>query len=681
MSNIIPTSQLLISGLFMDLFTQKSPEEEKTEKSKTPAKSNNKSLKSKDTKVAGSKEKNIEKNNINESEGFHLIGKGETLYKIANDYGVSVSELIEANKQLKTDKNGNKIIHEGDLLKLPENIIAETVLPQKLPESEVWGKWTIEKGKGAFSIMSKFNLYEEELKKLNPEINFEALQVGTKIKVPGYKVKSGDTLDKIAKEHDITVKMLKELNPRLKSIKNGIIINVPKKAEGNLELGDLSVEKEEYVSDTTENYTVKTGDTLYMIAKEKKVPIWALMLVNDIKDPKKLNKDQVLEIPSEEDITELNQVRKTSQKTGNKSVKITKDDNLSTIASKYGVPVWALVEKNKIENPNKISEGQILEIPTTDEIKALRLTNAKNKSLPKVKKSTQKIIKEQESSEIHNQGVISSSMGVVTHHVKPKDSLTTIAKEYGVDVKDLVAYNNLQDKSLTLPLSKQKITNIKIVGTPKAVMQATGVSREFIDNLILLEKKSRTLYDDGCGFLTIGIGHNTKAHKDSQKYKGRTISDTEMYSLLARDIIEAQNIVKKHLKEDFNKLSQKQKEALYSLIFNTGGLNSSPKLIKAIKDGNYALAAQQFDQVSGTVNGKKQVMPGLIKRRFSEVSAFVEGSNLSSKELQQVMARIQNIYNQGYTSIENKNNRVDYNAYAKKILGDYIDRGLIKIKA
>ena len=681
MSNIIPTSQLLISGLFMDLFTQKSPEEEKTEKSKTPAKSNNKSLKSKDTKVAGSKEKNIEKNNINESEGFHLIGKGETLYKIANDYGVSVSELIEANKQLKTDKNGNKIIHEGDLLKLPENIIAETVLPQKLPESEVWGKWTIEKGKGAFSIMSKFNLYEEELKKLNPEINFEALQVGTKIKVPGYKVKSGDTLDKIAKEHDITVKMLKELNPGLKSIKNGIIINVPKKAEGNLELGDLSVEKEEYVSDTTENYTVKTGDTLYMIAKEKKVPIWALMLVNDIKDPKKLNKDQVLEIPSEEDITELNQVRKTSQKTGNKSVKITKDDNLSTIASKYGVPVWALVEKNKIENPNKISEGQILEIPTTDEIKALRLTNAKNKSLPKVKKSTQKIIKEQESSEIHNQGVISSSMGVVTHHVKPKDSLTTIAKEYGVDVKDLVAYNNLQDKSLTLPLSKQKITNIKIVGTPKAVMQATGVSREFIDNLILLEKKSRTLYDDGCGFLTIGIGHNTKAHKDSQKYKGRTISDTEMYSLLARDIIEAQNIVKKHLKEDFNKLSQKQKEALYSLIFNTGGLNSSPKLIKAIKDGNYALAAQQFDQVSGTVNGKKQVMPGLIKRRFSEVSAFVEGSNLSSKELQQVMARIQNIYNQGYTSIENKNNRVDYNAYAKKILGDYIDRGLIKIKA
>lgn len=681
MSNIIPTSQLLISGLFMDLFTQKSPEEEKTEKSKTPAKSNNKSLKSKDTKVAGSKEKNIEKNNINESEGFHLIGKGETLYKIANDYGVSVSELIEANKQLKTDKNGNKIIHEGDLLKLPENIIAETVLPQKLPESEVWGKWTIEKGKGAFSIMSKFNLYEEELKKLNPEINFEALQVGTKIKVPGYKVKSGDTLDKIAKEHDITVKMLKELNPGLKSIKNGIIINVPKKAEGNLELGDLSVEKEEYVSDTTENYTVKTGDTLYMIAKEKKVPIWALMLVNDIKDPKKLNKDQVLEIPSEEDITELNQVRKTSQKTGNKSVKITKDDNLSTIASKYGVPVWALVEKNKIENPNKISEGQILEIPTTDEIKALRLTNAKNKSLPKVKKSTQKIIKEQESSEIHNQGVISSSMGVVTHHVKPKDSLTTIAKEYGVDVKDLVAYNNLQDKSLTLPLSKQKITNIKIVGTPKAVMQATGVSREFIDNLILLEKKSRTLYDDGCGFLTIGIGHNTKAHKDSQKYKGRTISDTEMYSLLARDIIEAQNIVKKHLKEDFNKLSQKQKEALYSLIFNTGGLNSSPKLIKAIKDGNYALAAQQFDQVSGTVNGKKQVMPGLIKRRFSEVSAFVEGSNLSSKELQQVMARIQNIYNQGYTSIENENNRVDYNAYAKKILGDYIDRGLIKIKA
>ena len=44
------------------------------------------------------------------------------------------------------------------------------------------------------------------------------------------------------------------------------------------------------------------------------------------------------------------------------------------------------------------------------------------------------------------------------------------------------------------------------------------------------------------------------------------------------------------------------------------------------------------------------------------------------------MAKIQNIYNQLIESIENKNNRVDYNAYAKKFLGDYIDRGFIKIK-
>ena len=679
MSNIISTSQILMSGFFMELFGSKDSAE-KTSEQKTPEKVKNKPLKSKEDKKAGSNDENIEKNDISKPEGFHKIAKGETLYKIANDYGISVSELVEANKQLKNDKNGNKIIHEGDLLKLPINTIAETVLPQKTSDSEIWGRWTIEKGKGAFSIMSKFNLYEEELKKLNPDINFDALKVGEKIKVPGYKVKSGDTLDKIAKEHDITVKMLKELNPGLKTIKTGIVINVPKKMEENLGLAGVTVEKEEYISDTTETYSVKTGDTLYMIAKEKKVPVWALMLVNDIKDPKKLNKDQVLEIPSAEDIMELEQGRKNVQNTLHKSVKITKDNNLSVISSQYGVPVWALVEKNKIENPNKLSEGQIIEIPTSDEIKSLRLANAKNKSLPKVKKMTQKIIKESKGVEKDNQGVISSSMGIVTHHVKPKDTLTSIAKEYGVDVKDLVVYNDLQGKSLTLPLAKQKITNIKIAGTPRAVTQITGVSQEFIDNLISLEKKSRTLYDDGCGFLTIGIGHNTKAHKDSQKYRGRTISDTEMYSLLARDIIEAQNVVKKHLKEDFNKLTQKQKEALYSLIFNTGGLNSSPKLIKAIKEGKYALAAQQFDQVSGTVNGKKQIMPGLIKRRFSEVAAFVDGSKLSSKELQQVMAKIQNIYNQGYASIENKNNRVDYNAYAKKFLGDYIDRGFIKIK-
>lgn len=617
---------------------------------------------------------------FNPPEGFHTIAKGETLYKIANDYGVSISDLIKANPNLKNDKNGNKIIQEGAVLKIPENA---KIPPKAEPEHDqtVRGSWTIEKGKGAFSVMSKFNLYKEELQKLNPDIDLENIKADTKFKVPGYEVKAGDTFATIAKEYDITAKMLKELNPNVKTLKSGSVINVPKKADEDLGLGDISIEVEEYVSEAPETYTVKDGDTLSKIAKDFGVPVWAIMLTNDIKDAKKLAVNRALEIPTEEDIQELEKSRNTAHKSENKKIKVAKDDMLSTIAAKTGIPSWAIAAKNNLKDPDKLAIGQILEIPSKEEVITMKRADARNKITPKVQVKNVRRKSVGKRSNPADYGVISPNMGLVVHRVKPKDTVTSIAREYGVSVKDLVAYNNLSGKSLTLPLAKQKITSLKIVGNQKAVMEVTGVSQDFLNDLISLEKKRRTLYDDGCGFLTIGIGHNTKAHNDVSKYRGRTIKDTEIYSLLARDILEAQNIAKKHLKGDFDKLSQKQKEAIYSLIFNTGGLNSSPKLVKAIKDGKFGLAAQQFDHVFGRINGRKEVMPGLAKRRFVEIATFVEGSKLSNRELKQVMEKTQNIYDNGYASMKNKNSRVDYNAYAKKFLGDFIDRGLIKIKS
>ena len=691
MSKINPLGPVWIPGLLLDLFKSEKKDNPKTKDTNKKTSADISDKNSTNNKLPQEKNSTTDsiKNNINNKK--HLIAKGETLFRIATNYGVTVSELIEANPDLEIDKNGNRIIQEGAFLNIPKNSktykTSENKIKNPKEQTTPRGIWKIEKSKGAFSIMSKFNLYKEELQKLNPDIDLDNIKADQEFKVPGYEVKSGDTLYKIAKEHDITEKMLKELNPNLKTLKAGDIINVPKKAGEDLGLGDIEIEIEEFTAEEISTYTVKPGDTLYRIAQNNNIPVWALMLVNDIKDPQKLAKDQILTIPSAEEVEELEKTQQNIQQkekaTSNKihKIKVAKDESLSVIAERHNIPVWALAAKNNIENPNKLGVGQILEIPDKNEIVQLKTTNLKNKTTPKVKSKTTKKIKITSQTEKNDYGAISPKMGLVNHKVKPKDTVTSIAKEYGIDVKDIIAYNNLQGKSLTIPLSKQKITNIKIVGNQSAVKAVTGVSQDFIDNLISLEKKKNKLYDDGCGFLTIGIGHNTNANKDTRKYRSRKISDTEIYSLLARDIITAQKIAQKHLKNDFNKLTSKQKEALYSLIFNTGGLNSSPKLVKAIKEQKNSIAAQQFDQIYGTVNGKKQVLPGLAKRRFVESATFVKGSYLNKKELRQVMSKIQEIYDKGYHSIKNPNNRVDYNAYAKKFLGDFIDKGYIKIRS
>lgn len=615
--------------------------------------------------------------------GSHLVQDKETLYSIANHYGTTVSALIDLNPDLKTDKNGNKIIYTGSIIKVSATTQDEEIQQDENP-TQVFGSWQIEKGKGAYSIMSKFNLFKEELQKLNPDINLDKIKAEDVFKVPGYKVKKGDTLENIAQAHDITVEMLLELNPNFKELKAGSILNVPKLAGQDLGFEDLEVEFD-VVAETPEKvtHTIKSGDSLSVIAEKYHVPMWAIMLHNGIKNEDKIYKDQVLEIPTEEEIAELEKLKNQPQKPAKpKTITYTvkSGDALSVIAEKYGVSTAAIMYKNNIKNPKHIQPKQVLIIPDKEEAAQLE---AKQKEL-KAKQPASTEQKQKVSSDTQEQpkSSITSNYGIVIHKVKKDDTLQSISKQYGIPVQDLITYNNnLKGVKSSDKLSDKEIKDIKIIATKKAVMDGTGVSRRFIDDLISIEKKHSRLYNDACGIPTIGIGHNTRANNDTGRYRGKTLSDNEIYSLLARDIIKAQNAIKDAIGKDaFDNLSGGQKEALYGLIFNTGGLSGSPKLVAALKNGDYASAACEMNQAAGTINGKKQILPGLAKRRLMDISKFMRASNLSRREQMRVMETMQELYDAGFANIQRQNTKVDYNAYAKKFLGAYIDKGWITIK-
>ncbi|URT70736.1 LysM peptidoglycan-binding domain-containing protein [Cytobacillus firmus] len=91
-----------------------------------------------------------------------------------------------------------------------------------------------------------------------------------------YKVKQGDTLYKISRDHDMTVKELKAVN-NLKSDK----IQPGQKLE-------VRIERHTEDSFETAVYTVVPGDTLWGIAKRYR------MSVNELKTLNKLKRDMVL---------------------------------------------------------------------------------------------------------------------------------------------------------------------------------------------------------------------------------------------------------------------------------------------------------------------------------------------------------------------------------------------------
>ena len=87
-----------------------------------------------------------------------------------------------------------------------------------------------------------------------------------------------------------------------------------------------------------------------------------------------------------------------------------------------------------------------------------------------------------------------------------------------------------------------------------------------------------------------------------------------------------------------------------------------------------------MDQACGTINGSQQVLPGLAKRRFMDIARFIVGSKFSRSEVKAIMNALQTLYNKGFNNIERENTKVDYNAYAKKFLGEYIDKGWIELR-
>ena len=218
-----------------------------------------------------------------ETEDFYIVKKGDTLYKIANDYNITVQALKDINnlvtdtievgqKQfLKSEqttpktyivKKGdtlysiatafnttpNKIkqenniqgntIYIGQELKLPSPILPPTSPPiTEDPGNEIYTIYTVKIGDSLWSISREYNISVQELIDIN-DLLTTTIKVGDQLKVPAelneeiYVVKPGDTLWSIAKKNNITVEDLKNknnLSSNLLSINQQLII--PKQKE------------------------------------------------------------------------------------------------------------------------------------------------------------------------------------------------------------------------------------------------------------------------------------------------------------------------------------------------------------------------------------------------------------------------------------------------------------------
>ena len=256
---------------------------------------------------------------------YYTVKAGDTLYGIASKYGISVDELKAQNNLT------SNTLTIGEVLVIPEIEVPET------PDENVY---IVKSGDTLYSIANKYGMTVNELKSLN-NLTSDVLSIGQELVVSegnaatleAYTVKAGDTLYSIANKYGLTVSELKLLN-NLSSdtLSIGQVLNVSNSSTTP--------------SNPSNTYTVKSGDSLYSIARKYGITVDALKSANG-KTSNLLSIGEVLVIPTT---------------TGARTYTVKSGDSLWKIATTYGVSVNALKQANGLSS-DLLSIGQILVIP------------------------------------------------------------------------------------------------------------------------------------------------------------------------------------------------------------------------------------------------------------------------------------------------------------------------------
>lgn len=191
-----------------------------------------------------------------EESGFYTVKKGDTLYTIARNYGITVNALKDANNL--TSNN----LTIGMTLMIPTSSDTDTI-----------NTYTVKSGDTLYGIAAKYNMTVNELKALN-NLTSNNLSIGQVLKVLGnenqisgntYIVKPGDSLYSIAKKFNVSVDELKKFNNKTSNLLSiGEVLEIPN------------------TNTTNQVYIVKPGDTLYSIARMYNTSVDELKRINNM---------------------------------------------------------------------------------------------------------------------------------------------------------------------------------------------------------------------------------------------------------------------------------------------------------------------------------------------------------------------------------------------------------------
>ncbi len=384
-------------------------------------------------------------NNVDQTQtsgnGTYTVKAGDSLYRIAKNHNISLQELKSLNN-LNSD-----LIFAGQVLKVSGQVSSSqssTNTSQSSNQTQASGNgtYTVKAGDSLYRIAKNHNISLQELKNLN-NLSSNLIMPGQVLKVSGqvsssqpstntntsqssnqtqtngngtYTVKAGDSLYRIAVNHNMSLQELKNLNNLSSNlIMPGQVLKVSGQVSSSQPSTNTNTSQSSNQTQTNGNgtYTVKAGDSLYRIAVNHNMSLQELKNLNNLSS-NLIMPGQVLkvsgQVSSSQPSTNTSQSSNQTQTSGNGTYTVKAGDSLWAIANSHKMTLNDLKRVNNLSS-DLIYVGQTLKVTKG-------AVTAANK--PNTQSNTNK-----------------------TYTVKAGDSLWRIASNNGTTVNQLKALNNL----------------------------------------------------------------------------------------------------------------------------------------------------------------------------------------------------------------------------------------------
>jgi LysM repeat protein len=277
-------------------------------------------------------------------------------------------------------------------------------------------------------------------------------------------VKRGETLWSIAQQHGTSVGEVMDYNhmPN-EAVREGMTLKIPQR-----QVTDPRKARQHI-------HIVAEGETFWTVASDYGVSAEGLAKANPNVNPSRVHQDMELIIPAEEPGSEpLTEKAAITSTTADSTTKPTKSaatgnhvvqtgETFYSIGKKYGVSITALMTSNPSVKPERLSKGMQLVIPGKAPV-----TSSPTKTVAKT-------------------GTNASKPGKL-HTVVPRETVSGIARKYGVSEEALLRQNQLERNAqikagdvLTIPAatsSAPRLANTAPAPAPASTQAPAGNSPE-----------------------------------------------------------------------------------------------------------------------------------------------------------------------------------------------------------